>query len=80
MKIKILNFGVARDIIGSRDLIMEVSNGFTSGELCDELIRRYPAFNETMAFSIAINLEYVRTNQEIFETDEIAIIPPVSGG
>ena len=48
------------------------------------LFTKYPKFNQYMKeddfIRIAINLEYVTTNELINSKDEIALFPPVSGG
>ena len=48
------------------------------------LIKKYPKLNQYMKeddfIRIAINLEYIATNELIDSKDEIALFPPVSGG
>lgn len=80
MKLNILTFGIARDIIGERVLSMEVRQGIRLHELMVELNRIYPSLLEVIHYSVAVNQEYTNENIELNDTDEIAIIPPVSGG
>jgi molybdopterin synthase sulfur carrier subunit len=40
----------------------------------------YPALEKLRSLFIAVNQQYAEDNQSINETDEIALIPPVSGG
>ena len=49
------------------------------------LLKKYPQLNQYMTkkddfIRVAINLEYVTTNELINSKDEIALFPPVSGG
>ena len=48
------------------------------------LLKKYPKLNQYMEeenfIRIAINLEYIATNELIDSKDEIALFPPVSGG
>ena len=48
------------------------------------LLKKYPKLNQYMKeddfIRVAINLEYVTTNELINSEDEIALFPPVSGG
>ena len=48
------------------------------------LLKKYPKLNQYMKeddfIRVAINLEYVTTNEPIDPKDEIALFPPVSGG
>jgi len=48
------------------------------------LLKKYPQLNQYMKeddfIRVAINLEYVTTNELINHKDEIALFPPVSGG
>lgn len=79
MMIRILLFGIARDIVGSR--ILQVDNKLTDvGALLDFLKSEYPQFIGLKSLLVAVNDEYADANTPISEKDEIAIIPPVSGG
>ena len=53
--------------------------------LKDFLLKKYPQLDQYMKkeddfIRVAINLEYVTTNEPIDPKDEIALFPPVSGG
>ena len=80
MEIKILAFGITRDIIGSRDLELSVEEETTVGGLKQALLKQFPAFEELRSLSIAVNSEYANDELEIQMNDEIVLIPPVSGG
>jgi molybdopterin synthase sulfur carrier subunit len=80
MQIKVLAFGVARDILGDRSMELEVPDNCTVRYLKQHLIALHPAFIDLSSLKFAVNNEYVLEDRSIHEEDEIALIPPVSGG
>ena len=79
MKIKILAFGITRDIVGGSELELETKAN-TLGDLRQELIERFPEIAQLKSLFIACNQRFVEDSQLITEKDELALIPPVSGG
>lgn len=82
----ILLFGVTKDIIGSPSLSIPTS-GFsgkeipkTVGDLRKYLGKAYPGLKKLSSLAIAVNNNYAEDEKEINSFDEIALIPPVSGG
>ncbi len=80
MEIKVLAFGIARDIIKASEIKLELSEQSTVDEVKDSLVKLYPDFNALRNFAIAVNCEYVEDSAPVKQGDEIVIIPPVSGG
>ena len=80
MKLQILAFGIARDIMGGSSLQLPVNDVTTAGELKQELLRQYPALRTAGSLMIAVNSSYAADADPVKPTDEIAVIPPVSGG
>ena len=80
MNCKIKAFGIARDIIGSREITMNVGDECSVSDLKKLLFMQYPAFQNLNSLFIALNNEYARNEAKIQESDEIALIPPVAGG
>jgi len=76
---KIRTFGVARDIMGGKEIVVEI-NGQTVATLKKELIEKFPRLAGLRSFYIAVNHNYAEDVHILTENDEIAIIPPVSGG
>lgn len=72
-------FGIAKDIVGSSTLNIEQELS-TVDDLLSYLKSTYPAFKELTSLLVAINDEYADTVAEINSGDEVALIPPVSGG
>ena len=80
MKIKILAFGIAREICGSRSFDLEVPDDFDTESLQLLLNQKYPELQRLSTWQLAVNETYVNQNTAIRAGDEIAILPPVSGG
>ena len=79
--IKVLLFGAAADRAGTRETELPVDEGVTLAEIWPLLAGRYPdlaPLRDTLAF--AVNGEYAREDADISPGDEVAVLPPVSGG
>lgn len=79
----ILLFGMAKDIVGSSTISMPISNAVhlkTVGDLKACLGKTYPALNKITSLAVAVNNSYADDEESIDNFDEIALIPPVSGG
>lgn len=72
-------FGITKDILGARETVFEL-DGETVGSLRNALKHRYPSILEIRSLMIAVNNAYAEDNLSIRESDEIALIPPLSGG
>jgi len=79
MKCKIKTFGIARDILGSKEVIFEIE-GNTLMDLRSSLSKKYPELESLNSLFIAVNQNYAEDVTVLNESDEIALIPPVSGG
>jgi molybdopterin synthase sulfur carrier subunit len=79
MKFKVKTFGVARDVMGGKEVMVE-TEGNQVLDLRKELIFKYPELEKLRSLFIAVNQSYSEDTTELKETDEIALIPPVSGG
>lgn len=80
MKLHILAFGVAKDMIGARQSVFDLQGGETVGELRGALMQAYPKMRELASLSFAVNEMYVSDDFFLKEGDEVVLIPPVSGG
>lgn len=79
MNVKIKTFGISRDILGGREVTIDLS-GTSVGDLRKQLNSQFPELIKLNSLFIAVNLEYASDEVLIQEKDEIALIPPVSGG
>ncbi len=80
MKITVLGFGIAKDIFGSSEIHLEVNEGLNVSDLRFVLEEEYPQLNKLKSYMLAIDEEYAEDSQIINSGNEIAVIPPVSGG
>ena len=81
MRVTVRLFARLREIAGAESLVRELPPGTTAGGAWDELAREFPelaAYRD--AVSTAVNEEYARRDTVIADGDEIAFLPPVSGG
>ena len=80
MKINLLAFGIAKEILGSTESDYPISGEVSIQELKEQLTSKFPAFEKLAKFQIAVNQEYRADDFVLSANDEVAIIPPVSGG
>ena len=81
MKINIVAFGIAREILKSRTLLVELEpSSATIAQLKQHLINRYPELSTLRSLSFAVGEDYQEDNYMLNEGDEVVVIPPVSGG
>lgn len=79
MRYTLKTFGITRDILGGKEVIFEM-DGVKVSELKTELMTRFPEIKTLKSLLIAVNNVYAEDDLIIAESDEIALIPPVSGG
>jgi len=81
MKIKVLFFGLTHDLTGLAQEQVEVADGEKLDDLCCQYERRFPRLKEMGgALLTAVNQEIVRRSWPLRDGDEVAFLPPVSGG
>jgi molybdopterin converting factor subunit 1 len=80
-KIKVKLFAILRELVGEREITITVPTGITVSHLNDEILKKYPqlkSFNNK--FVTSVNCKVTSGDTIISSKDEIAILPPVSGG
>jgi molybdopterin converting factor subunit 1 len=81
MKVRVLLFARLREMAGGGTLEMEVPEGTTMGQLWGLLQSRTPSLQAFTSLPLmALNLEYAGPETLLTKDDEIAFLPPVSGG
>ena len=81
MNISVQLFAVAKDLTGCESLTLEVPDGVTVAHLREHLLTRFPALEPVAAsLQFAVDQEYANGTTPLFAGQEVAIIPPVSGG
>ena len=81
MRVTVRLFARLRDVAGAQELTREVEAGATIGAVWAGLTREFPDFAAyERSISSALNADYARMDREVRDGDEIAFLPPVSGG
>jgi molybdopterin converting factor subunit 1 len=81
MKIRIRLFAAVRDIVGRREELLELPEGTTVSDLLHRFAVDHPRLQSlTPSLLLAVNREYVEATRVLRDGDEVAFIPPVSGG
>jgi len=77
----VLFFGLLKDFFGAERDVVELAEGATVGDLVDVLRdggAPEPALWSSIA--VAVNQDYVDASHPLHDGDEVALLPPVSGG
>jgi len=80
MKLNVLAFGIAKDIFGGSVVEVNLAENATVATLKTTLEGQYPRLKQLSSVMIAVNNEYADATSVLEQRDEVAIIPPVSGG
>ncbi len=81
MKIRLKLFSVAKDLAGFDERVIELPPDARPEAVLGYLIRQNPGFERWKpSLRIAVNMQYADRSNPLHEGDEVAVIPPVSGG
>jgi molybdopterin converting factor subunit 1 len=81
MNVTLKLFSLAKDLAGFEERRISVSQPARADEVLRYLVDLNPKFEQwKSSLRLAVNLEYVRGDHPLREGDEVAVIPPVSGG
>jgi molybdopterin converting factor subunit 1 len=81
MHVNVRLFAVLAETVGLRTLPIELAVGATAASVRDALVEQYPRIGPLCTrIAFAINAEYATADTRLQEGDEVALIPPVSGG
>jgi MoaD family protein len=81
MKLRVQFYAQLRDLIGVRELEVDLSDGATVRELLDQIYAQQPTLrSHDKSILIGAGLEFVERNHKLKPGEEIAIMPPVQGG
>jgi len=81
IEVRVLFFGAARDVVGRGEIMFSLSNPTNAASAFDQVLEAFPAlrrFGRSLLF--AVNEEYAPPERRVFEGDELAVFPSVSGG
>jgi molybdopterin converting factor small subunit len=81
MKVRVQFYAQLRDLIGMRELDMDLAEGETVCDLLEEIYAQQPALRpHDKSILIGAGVEFVDRNYKLKPDEEIAIMPPVQGG
>ncbi|HTI43537.1 MAG TPA: MoaD/ThiS family protein [Vicinamibacterales bacterium] len=81
MRVTVRLFARLRDLAGAGELIREVPDDSDARAVWNDLVLEWPGLREyEKTMSVAVNAEYARMSARVHDGDEIAFMPPVSGG
>jgi molybdopterin converting factor subunit 1 len=83
VRVTVRLFARLRDLAGTGELVREIpdSNDATVGGVWESLTADYPSLAPyTGSMSCAVNADYARLTTRVGDGDEVAFLPPVSGG
>jgi molybdopterin converting factor subunit 1 len=80
-KIKVRLFANLRELVGEREITITVPSGVTVSYLNNEILKKYPQLESfSNKFVTSVNCKVTTGDTIINSSDEIALLPPVSGG
>ncbi len=81
MQVTVRLFAALAEAAGQRSLSLDVESGADAGAVKRMMIERFPgAVGLCKRSAIAVNAEYADEDRPLADGDEVALIPPVSGG
>jgi molybdopterin synthase catalytic subunit len=81
VRVQVLFFGLLKDITGAAGETLELAEGATLGSVFDGYAARFPALGERRnSILLARNHEFGAAETRLADGDEVAFLPPVSGG
>jgi len=81
MRVRVLLFGVLKDLAGKADDSVDLPEGASVADLIARYGSQIPRLKESLpALAVAVNQQYASPQTRLKSGDEVALLPPVSGG
>lgn len=81
MQVRVLFFGVLKEMVGRSSESLELPEGATLADLLSQYERDVPRLKQFLpSIALSINEEYAAASSRLKAGDEVALLPPVSGG
>ena len=81
IEVNVRFFGPVKDLAGTEGLTLELPPAASGNVAFDSLAARYPGLHRwRSSIRLAVNLQYVDFDHPLDNGDEVALIPPISGG
>lgn len=80
-KIKVKLFAILRERVGESEITITIPSGITVNHLNSEILKKYPQLKSFGSkFVTSVNCKVTTGDTVITSKDEVALLPPVSGG
>lgn len=81
MQVRVLYFGILKDVVGRSSSEINVPEGLSVAELVGLHAREQGGSAELWSsIAVAVNQQYAKPGDVLRDGDEVALLPPVSGG
>jgi molybdopterin converting factor subunit 1 len=80
MNIELLFFGITADLVGKNSLNYQLIENATVKDLKTDLVADFVRLAKIDEYAVAVNENYADEELVLSEGDQVALIPPVSGG
>jgi MoaE-MoaD fusion protein len=81
MKVRAQFYAQLRDVVGSREMDIDLAEGATVRDLLEQIYAQQPKLRpHDKSILVGAGLEFVDRNYKLKPGDEISIMPPVQGG
>jgi molybdopterin synthase catalytic subunit len=81
VRIRVLFFGVLRDVTGLREDSIEIADGGVAASVFEHYSSRFPRLGAmSQSIVLAVNQKFCAPSEALADGDELAFLPPVSGG
>ena len=81
MRVRVLFFGMLKDLVGKASDTLDLDPGASVADLLAHYETQIPRLRESLpSLALAVNEEYASAETKLRSNDEVAILPPVSGG
>jgi MoaE-MoaD fusion protein len=81
MRVRILFFGMLKELAGKSSDTLDLDEGATVGDLLRQCAKQIPRLKDALpSLAVAVNQQYAQERTILKTNDEVALLPPVSGG
>ena len=81
MRVRVLFFGMLKDLVGKSEDSIELGDGACVRDVLAQYASRFSRFNDSLnSLAVAVNQQYAGPDTILKSSDEVAFLPPVSGG
>jgi molybdopterin converting factor subunit 1 len=81
MLVNLKFFASCREIVGVNGIQIELVEGTNTALLLDVVVKQFPQLSSQLQdISLAVNKSYIESDTVLNDGDEVAFLPPISGG